>query len=84
MADIISSLSVAPHTRAGIIKAKGVEYLVQLLGSLDFQAHDEALALTAGTALLRLAMGATSGSGGTNVRAVYTHRSSSKEDCIVE
>jgi len=84
MADIISSLSVAPHTRAGIIKAKGVEYLVQLLGSLDFQAHDEALALTAGTALLRLAMGATSGSGGTHVRAFYTNRSSSKEDCIVE
>ena len=83
MADIISSLSVAPHTRAGIIKAKGVEYLVQLLGSLEFQAHDEALAITAGTALLRLAMGANSWSGGTHVRAVTRH-STSKEDCIVE
>jgi hypothetical protein len=67
MAEIISSLTVAPHTRAGVVQANGVKYLVQLLGSVDI-AHDEALALAAGKALLRLAMGSP--------------LTSSKEDCI--
>lgn len=67
MAEVILSLTVAPHTRAGIIQARGVKYLVQLLGSVDIQAEDEALALAAGNALLYLAMGTESRSGGAPV-----------------
>ncbi|KAL7533545.1 hypothetical protein ACHAXR_008988, partial [Thalassiosira sp. AJA248-18] len=77
MAEVISTLTVAPHTRAGIIEARGVKYLVQLLGSVDIQ--DETLALAAGNALLRLAS-----SGGTPVPFVCKTQTSSKKECIID
>lgn len=68
VAQILSSLSVAPHTRAAIVDAKGLNYLVQLV---VYSAHelpankiDEPLALAAGSALLRIAAGAMSHSSG--------------------
>ena len=59
-AQILSGLSVAPHTRAAIVEAKGLNYLVQLLvNSSEADAKwDEPLALAAGNALLQLAAGA--------------------------
>lgn len=75
MAEIISSLTFAPHTRAGIVEAHGVKYLVQLLGSVGIQ--DESLALSAGNALLRLA---TAGSGSSQASFAV----SSKKECIIE
>lgn len=77
MAEIISSLTVSPRTRAGIIEARGVKYLVQLLGSVDVRARDETLALAAGNALLRLALG-----GGTSES--YKARAYSKKECVIE
>jgi len=62
MAEVISRLTVASHTRAGIISARGVKYLVQLLGSVDIQ-KDEALALAVGTALLNMVAGAACSGG---------------------
>ena len=72
IAEVISSLTVAPHTRAAIIEARGVKYLVQLLGSVGEGTHDEALALASGNALLRLASGAAASSGGT------------RNECVIE
>ena len=76
MAQIISSLTIAPHTRDGVINAGSVKYLVQLLGSIDIQ--NEEVALAAGNALLRLAGGSSRPSGTTG----YVFRQ--KKECIVE
>jgi hypothetical protein len=57
LAEAILRLTLGPLTRAGIVEARGVKYLVQLLGSVDSQTRDEALALAAGHALLQLALG---------------------------
>lgn len=83
MAEIISSLTVAPHTRAGIIEARGVKYLVQVLGSVETQSSDDALALAAGNALLCLAMSASEGSRFTPLPILSKTHTSSKEDCII-
>jgi len=68
VAQILSSLSVAPHTRAAIVDAKGLNYLVQLVvysvHELPADKIDEPLALAAGSALLRIAAGAMSHSSG--------------------
>jgi len=58
VAQILSSLSLAPHTRAAINKADGPSYLVQLLihamQDIPNDTWDEHLALAAGNALLQL------------------------------
>lgn len=79
IAELISSLTVAPHTRTGIIEARGVKYLVQLLGSVDIQTQDEAIALAAGNTLLRLIMGEASSGSAPLCKASY-----SKKQIIVE
>ena len=59
-AHILSGLSVAPHTKAAIVEAKGLNCLVQLL--VNYSEADakwyETLALEAGNTLLQLADGA--------------------------
>lgn len=75
-------MSIAPHTRAGIIEAKGVEYLVQLLGSVDI-ARDEAIALAAGNALYHMALGGVASSRGAPV-SFYQYQTSAKNQCIIE
>ena len=59
-AQILSGPSVAPHTRADIIEAKGVNYLVHFLvkSSEAYTKWEEPMALEAGNALLQLAAGA--------------------------
>ena len=68
VAQILSNLSIAPHTRAAIVDAKGLNYLVQLVvystHDLPEDKIDEHLALAAGSALLRIAAGAMSHSSG--------------------
>ena len=51
---------MAPHTRAEILEAKGMNYLVYLLvnSSEAYTKWEEPMALTAGNALLQLAAGA--------------------------
>ena len=66
VAEILASLSIAPHTRAAVIDNNGLDYLVQLLanystseGSWDGQSPTT---LAVGNALLQLASGAMSNS----------------------
>ncbi|KAL7574643.1 hypothetical protein ACA910_002992 [Epithemia clementina (nom. ined.)] len=63
---ILASLCIAPHTRAAVVEADCIHFLIDLLSSLDFNdtvANDE-LALSAGQALLQLATGAMQRAGG--------------------
>ncbi|KAL7550485.1 hypothetical protein ACHAWF_013717 [Thalassiosira exigua] len=83
MAEVILSLTVAPHTRAGIIDARGVKYLVRLLSSIDLQAQEEALAVAAGNALLRLAVGTDTSSGGTPSSFIPKSRKSLEKERII-
>jgi hypothetical protein len=53
VAEILSSLCVAPHTRAAVEKADGVSLLIQFLDP-----PSQAGALYAGSALVQLASGA--------------------------
>ena len=58
-AQILSGLSVVPHTRAAIVEAKGLNYLVQLLvksSEVDVK-WEEPLTLVAGNEFLQLAAG---------------------------
>ena len=55
VAEILCSLSLAPHTRAAIVKANGVPYLVQLL--VNWKQMDSKLAEVTLTALLQTAVG---------------------------
>ena len=59
-AQILSGPIVAPHTRAEILEAKGMNYLVYLLGNSReaYTKWEEPMALEAGNALLQLAAGA--------------------------
>eukprot|EP00592_Proboscia_alata_P003201 CAMPEP_0194375938 /NCGR_PEP_ID=MMETSP0174-20130528/24497_1 /TAXON_ID=216777 /ORGANISM="Proboscia alata, Strain PI-D3" /LENGTH=2279 /DNA_ID=CAMNT_0039156461 /DNA_START=633 /DNA_END=7472 /DNA_ORIENTATION=+ len=61
IAQILSSLSVAPHTRAAIVDANGLSYLVSILSeSVAEDASDDPLVLESLSAILQLAAGASS------------------------
>lgn len=56
IAQILSSLCVAPHTRAAVVEANGTALLIQFL--VEHEDASEESALFAGSALLQLAAGA--------------------------
>jgi hypothetical protein len=59
---MLSYLCVAPHTRAAVVRSRGVNYLVALL--YEHSSPDsEDIILFACTALLQLAAGAMTGAG---------------------
>jgi len=57
VAQILSSLCVAPHTRAAVVDANGIALLIQFLCEHKESPSEEG-ALYAGSALLQLAAGA--------------------------
>ena len=63
---ILASLCIAPHTRAAVVEADCINFLIDLLSSFDYNsttgANDE-LALFAGQALLQLVAGAVQRAG---------------------
>lgn len=61
VAEMLSYLCVAPHTRAAVVNSNGVNYLVSLL--IDPSRESEDIVLFACTALLQLAAGAMTGAG---------------------
>ena len=65
-AEILSSLSIAPHTRAAIIDNNGLDYLVQLLANysaVDISWNGQgSTTLAVGNALLQLSSGAMANS----------------------
>lgn len=62
VAEMLSYLCVAPHTRAAVVRSRGVNYLVALL--YEHSSPDsEDIILFACTALLQLAAGAMTGAG---------------------
>ena len=62
VAEMLSYLCVAPHTRAAVVDSNGVNYLVALL--YEYSTPDsEDIVLFACTALLQLAAGAMTGAG---------------------
>eukprot|EP00957_Ditylum_brightwellii_P149678 11398418-Ditylum_brightwellii.AAC.1 len=90
VAQILSSLSVAPHTRAAIVEAKGLSYLVQLLvdtNLVDSEAShcewDEPLALAAGNALLQLAAGAMAHASGWGKSSMSDSVAPDKRDNVI-
>lgn len=66
VAEILASLSIAPHTRAAVIDNNGLDYLVQLLA--NYSTSDSTwdgqspTTLAVGNALLQLASGAMANS----------------------
>ena len=57
---ILASLCIAPHTRAAVVEADCIHFLIDLLSAFDYNVTtgDDELALFAGQALLQLATGA--------------------------
>ena len=88
MTEAVLSLTIAPHTRAGIVEARGIKYLVQLLANAtDVQTRDEELTMAAenaGNTLLQLVeMGTALRRGTTTVFHVRkTQQLISKESVI--
>ena len=55
VAQILKSLTIAPHTRAAIVDAKGIKYIVQLLvNSSEHSVEHEKIFLAAASSLLQL------------------------------
>ena len=58
VAEILSNLCIAPHTRAAVVKANCINYLVPLLLFGHSEPLSQQIALAAGSALLQLLVGA--------------------------
>ena len=58
VAQILSSLCVAPHTRAAVVEAQCINYLIPLLWCEKNDCSSQQVAYAAGSALLQLAAGA--------------------------
>lgn len=58
VAQILSSLCVAPHTRAAVVEAQCINYLIPLLWCEHNDPSSQQVAYAAGSALLQLAAGA--------------------------
>ena len=58
IAQILSSLCAAPHTRAAVLEANCFQFLIGILYEHNIDPSSEELALFAGSAILQLAAGA--------------------------
>ena len=83
IAQILSSLCIAPHTRAAVVEADCINFLIDLLYE---HAVSEELALFAGEALLQLAAGAMqrAGSIGSNDKELLAFSSRARHDRILK
>lgn len=86
VAEILSSLSIAPHTRAAIVDNNGLGHLVQLLA--NYSAADDSwngqgsTTLAVGNALLQLSAGAMANSNKWGVSSDAGHNHSERAGVI--